>query len=53
MLDNLYLETDMCVKMYAHISEQYIWSYLEAADVFVTKECVFLGSLFNDTLRTT
>jgi len=24
MLDNLYLETDMCVKMYAHISEQYI-----------------------------
>jgi len=53
MLDNPNLETDMYVKMYAQINEQYIRSYLEAVDVFVTKECVFLGSLFNDTLRTT
>jgi hypothetical protein len=53
MLDNLNLETDIYLKMYVHISEQYIRSYLETIDVFVTKECVFLGSLFNDTLRTT
>jgi len=52
MLDNPILDTDIYLKMYAQINEQYIRSYWRQLMYSLLRNVSFLAAFFNDTVRT-